>query len=378
MTMILNSIDTQFKISDAGSIFWQRDLTDPRAGEVVAQMKKGDSVLAPSCDVVEAECIKEDDKEAVQKFINEWLQRHVASILEPLFKLKEDNIAQGAPFEIAQKLYEALGILPREELQDLIGAMDDAGRDTLRSKKIRFGPIIVYLPELNKPAMVRLRAQLLTLWQDKALPADTPNDGIVSFSVADKDLDADYYRSIGYPIYGPRSIRVDMLDRLICRVYDSADKGKFKAEHQMAEWLGSNIVDLYAVLEAMGHKKVYDPADVVKEEAKTEEAKADEPAPQEKSEEKSEETPEEKSEAPKEQNPKEQIKPELATFILKSNKPAFKPKAESFKKKKPFKKKDHKKSKSEPRQKVYTAEAQSNPEDNPFAILQQLKSGNKE
>lgn len=358
MKMILNSIDTQFKISDAGGIFWQRDLTDPRAGEMVAQMKKGDSVLAPSCDVIEAECIKDEDKDAVRNFIEGWLHRHVASILEPLFKLKLDDIAQGAPFEIAQKLHDALGILPREELQDLIGAMDDAGRDTLRSKKIRFGPIIVYLPELNKPAMVRLRAQLLTLWQDKTLPAEVPNDGIVSFSVEGKGLDADYYRSIGYPIYGPRSIRVDMLDRLICRVYDSADKGKFKAEHQMAEWLGSNITDLYAVLEAMGHKKVYDPADEVKEET---------PA---------EEKPEEKTETPSEP-PKEQVKPELATFVLKSNKPAFKPKAENFKKKKPFKKKSQK-SKSEPRQKVYTAEAESNPEDNPFAVLQQLKSGNKE
>jgi len=161
------------------------------------------------------------------------------------------------------------------------------------------------------------------------MPADVPNDGIVSFSVEGKELDADYYRSIGYP-------------------------------HQMAEWLGSNIADLYAVLEAMGHKKVHDPADEIKEE----EAKVEETAP------------EEKAESPSEP-PKEQVKPELATFVLKSNKPAFKPKAENFKKKKPFKKKPQK-SKSEPRQKVYTAEAQSNPEDNPFAVLQQLKSGNKE
>jgi ATP-dependent RNA helicase SUPV3L1/SUV3 len=355
--MILNSIDTQFKLAEDGTITWQRDLTDPRAGEAVAKIKKGESVLAPSCDLLPANSTAEEDVVALQKFIEGWLHRHVQATLEPLFKLKEDDIAQGAPYEIAQKLYEALGILPREELQDLIGAMDEDGRNTLRSKKIRFGPIIVYLPELNKPAMVRLRALLLTLWQDKSLPAEAPNDGIVSFSVEGKELDADYYRSIGYPIYGPRSIRVDMLDRLICRVYDSADKGKFRAEHQMAEWLGSNIPDLYAVLEAMGHKKIYDPADEVKEEELVSE----------------ENSLEEKSEPIK-----EQVKPELATFILKSNK-SSKPKVENFKKKKDFKKKDKKsKNKFEPRQKIYTAEAETNPEDNPFAVLQQLKSGNKE
>lgn len=352
MTMILNSIDTQFKLIEDGTITWQRDLTDPRPGEVVAKIKKGESVLAPTCEIVPANSTAQEDVTALQKFIHDWLQRHVHGVLESLFKLKEEDIAKGAPFEIAQKLHDALGILPREDLQDLISVMDEEGRNTLRTKKIRFGPIIVYLPELNKPATVKLRALLLSLWLDKSLPAETPNDGIVSFSVEGKNLDSDYYRSIGYPIYGPRSVRVDMLDRLICRVYDSAVAGKFKAEHQMAEWLGSNIADLYAVLEAMGHKKIHDPADDVKEELK------------------SEETPSE--------DKKDQVKPELATFILKSGK-ASKPKVESFKKKKLFKKKiDKPKHKSEPRQKVYTAEAQSNPEDNPFAILQQLKSGKKE
>lgn len=383
MTMILNSIDTQFKLAEDGTITWQRDLTDPRPGEAVATIQKGESVLTPTCTVIEAECIKDEDKAIVQDFVAARLARYIHSTLEPLFKLKEEDIAQGAPFEIAQKLHDALGILPREELQDLIGAMDEEGRNSLRSKKIRFGPIIVYLPELNKPAMVRLRAMLLSLWQDKTLPAEAPADGIVSFSVADKELDAGYYSSIGYPIYGPRSIRVDMLDRLICRVYDSADKGKFKAEHQMAEWLGSNITDLYAVLEAMGHKKIHDPADDVKheeKEASVDVATEEKPAPEDvKVEVKAEVT----VDAPKEEK-KEQVKPELATFILKSNK-AFKPKAESFNKKPAFKKKSQKPKskqrsgqKSEPRQKVYTAEAKSNPEDNPFAILQQLKSGNKD
>ena len=76
-----------------------------------------------------------------------------------------------------------------------------------------------------------------------SLPAEVPADGIVSFSIKDKDVDADYYRAIGYPVYGPRAMRVDMLDRVVCAVYDGAKDGKFMAQHQMAEWLGSNIED---------------------------------------------------------------------------------------------------------------------------------------
>ena len=258
-----------------------------------------------------------------------------------------------------------------KQLQDLINQMDEEKRATLRTKKIRFGPLIVFLPELNKPAAVRLRALLLMLWNDKPLPAEVPADGIVSFSVEGKDVDQNYYQSIGYPIYGPRSVRVDMLDRVVCAVYDAAKDGQFMAQHQMAEWLGSNIADLYAVLEAMGHAKISDPADEVKEEEKPEsDVKAEE--------------------AQGEETKKEQVKPDLAVFRLKKGK-AIDSKAATrsndklsdVKKfssdKKKFKSKGKKAKDKKPQgQRVYKAEAESNPEDNPFAILQQLKVSNKD
>lgn len=373
--MILNSIDKQLKLAEDGQITWQKDLTNPMAGDPVATIIKGEAVLKPSAALIEGPAIEGAEKEVVLKFIQEWLHRYVAEELAPLFKLKDEDIAEGAPREIAQKLHDALGILPRADLEDLIAQMDEEKRATLRSKKIRFGPLVVFLPELNKPAAVKLRALLLTLWQDKDLPAEKPNDGIVSFSVEGKDIDPDYYRSIGYPVYGPRSIRVDMLDRVICAVYDAANNGKFQAQHQMAEWLGSNITDLYAVLEAMGHTKEYDPADETPKEEAAEQPQAEEIDKQKLSQEERTKLEQEK-------------KPELATFRLKKGK-AIDSKASAQKKnnkfndskfssdKKKFKSKKNKE-KREPRERVYKAEVESKPEDSPFAILQQLKAGNKE
>jgi ATP-dependent RNA helicase SUPV3L1/SUV3 len=270
------------------------------------------------------------------------------------------------------------------------------------------GPLLVFLPELSRPVAVRLRGILLTLWQGKELPAELPKEGIVSFTVADKTIDKDYYRSIGYPVYGPRSIRVDMLDRVVCAVYDGAKDGKFKAEHKMAEWLGSNSLDLYAVLEAMGHTIVHDPAAKKAKEAETPTMEA---------------TPIEEvaaggpSFAPEiieGQQPiavpvvaAEKAKPELATFRLKRGKAnqsaapsperakkTFEKKEKSFSKadKKPHGKKDNEKyakKKDEGRppkrdgrddrdnreDRVYSSNPQKF-EDSPFAILQQLKLGN--
>lgn len=395
-------------LAEDGTIAWQKDLTNPMPGEPVAIVKKGTALLSPDCTLIDASpALEGQDKDVVLKFVQDWLGRYIKTALEPLFNLQADDIADGAAKEIAQKLNEAMGILPRAELQNLIGQMDDDARATLRSKKIRFGPLLVFLPELNKPAAVRLRALLLTLWNDKTLPAEVPADGIVSFSVADKEVDHDYYRAIGYPIYGPRSIRVDMLDRVICEVYDSAKDGKFMAQHKMAEWLGSNIQDLYAVLEAMGHTKESEPVAVEKKSAEeapvkgvTEDAvkdtTEDDPADEAKPVEVTADAPASEDKEivsiviePK----KEPVKPELATFRLKrgkaidskssgsgnANRNSSKKWSSSDKPK--FKSKNHKGKKAprkEPRERVYIAEAKSNPEDSPFAILQQLQMGNKD
>ena len=110
---------------------------------------------------------------------------------------------------IAFQLHEAMGILPRASIEDLIGGLDDAGRAALRQKKVRLGPILVFIPALNKPAGIRLRALLWSLWHGRELPAQLPPDGMTSISVEGKTIDPDYYRAVGYPgvHHGPNSRR---------------------------------------------------------------------------------------------------------------------------------------------------------------------------
>ena len=198
---------------------------------------------------------------------------------------KEDAVSK-----IAAKVYKEMGIVAREDLEEVIAELTPETRAELRTKKIRLGPILIFIPELNKPAAVRLRALLWSLFNGRPLPAQVPADGIVSAEIADEGADPVYYRAIGYPLYGGRAVRIDMLDRVISCIYDHASEGKFQARHEMAEWLGSSIEGLYKVLEAMGHKKIHDPAE--------EAAKAEEEAAKagEDSEKKVEETEEKKDE----------------------------------------------------------------------------------
>lgn len=426
--MIFKSQDKQFSISNTGEIYFQPDPTNPLPGTPVAKIVKGESLLHPKAQSV----LPEGTAEGLAEKFQEWLDKNIEAALEPLFRLVRGEDLTGAAKEIAEKIQGSLGIIPRDDIQDLIAKLDEEGRKALRVRKVRLGPILVFLPELNKPVAVKLRALLLSLWLDRSLPAVCPADGMVSMTVAPgQEIDVNYMRQIGYPVFGPRAVRVDMLDRVICAIYDTAKDGQFQAQHKMAEWLGCNIADLYAVLEAMGHTKVAEPiekklADELKDilptiaepEAAPDVVAAEVPVvpagpaaeqiPSVKEEGSGDATsPEVLAAAVVGDKPKFMAaRPELAMFRLKRHHHAGKPRApkepkilwergkdtsKPFKKDKPqgerkfgddkpkFKKKNFDKDRDDRRddrpERIYTAEPKKK-EDSPFAILQQLKMGN--
>jgi ATP-dependent RNA helicase SUPV3L1/SUV3 len=419
--MILTAQPKQLSLKDEGQIWFQPDPTNPLPGAPIATVKKGETLLQPQVALLPdaelgAKLGEGETPDAATEFIATWLKAHIYTVLEPLFALVTDETLPEPVKPIALKLFAGTGIVPRGDIEDLIAALDPEGRKALRNKKVKLGPLLVFLPDLNRPAAVRLRAVLWSLFNDQTLPAPVPRDGAMSMVIDAANANADFYRAIGYPVYGPRAIRIDMLDRVISAVYDNAKSGKFQAKHQMAEWMGCPIADLYGILEAMGHKHISPPPKIEESvsEVKTEPLPVEEP--------KTEEKPEEKSEVASEVKPekKEQVKPELDWFFLRRGKahtgegetpvrterpPKKEFPKERFEPKKPFSKKGgkdeegegapikfHKKDRkdkdngrdrgdrsrdggkkperqNEPR--VFSAQAA--PSDNPFAVLQNLK-----
>lgn len=356
---MLNVEDKQFSLQGDGHILFQADPTNPLPGAAFAFLQKGDSILKPKVNFLEDHVFSGQDPAALRLHVEAWLGRHIAATLEPLVALENDETLQGSAKGIAFQVYEALGIVPREQLEDLIAGLDQETRRHLRAKHIRLGPILVFIPALNKPAAVRLRALLWGLYNDKTLPMECPKDGIVSFAVDPHTVDRNFYQSVGYPVFGGRAIRIDMLDRVISAVYDTAKDGQFQAQHQMAEWLGSTIEGLYEVLEAMGHRKIHDPAAV--------QAAA--------------ETPAEAPTEPPSETKDPAVKPELATFRLKKGKAfaqgAPKKPAKSDKKPKHKSKKSPEKKPRDDQPKIISAGPKPKLEDSPFAVLEQLKKNAK-
>ena len=393
----------QIKLADDGQILFQADPTNPLPGAPVARVKKGASLLEPDVEAL----IDGIGDEGMQK-LRAWLKYHIFTVLESLMPLASELDAEGPARDIARKLHANMGTMLRADLEGDIAKLDEAGRALLRQKKMRMGPILVFLPALNKPAAVRLRALLWSLWNDKPLPALVPKDGATSAVIADESADAVYYRTIGYPLYAGRAIRVDMLDRLVGEIYDCAKDGKFQAKHKMAEWLGCSVPHLYGVLEALGHKKTHDPADDAVKTAEEKPAESAVPAaavpevtPPAEEGKKEEATPPAAESAPA-APPAAPAKPELSTFTLKKGRAysgARRPprpellspeemkereerrKQRAEKKKsgdrpeKPFKKKKFDKDRGrDDRQDRVFATAKAQPETSPFAALMAMKT----
>jgi ATP-dependent RNA helicase SUPV3L1/SUV3 len=322
--------DKQFKLNEFGQVLFQRDPTNPLPGEVIAVLKKGDSLMGPIVEITTTEIpVSLTDEATALARTQEWLKNYQQTVIGQLVALETAYPAEdeSASAQIVRQVYAALGILPRADVDKLIEGLDQDARRDLRAKRVRLGPILISMPDLTKPAAVKLRAVLWALWNDKALPLTLPPDGMVSVVVDVDAIDQQFYRSIGYPVYGKRAIRVDMLDRVISAIYDNADKGVFKAKHEMAEWLGCPIAELYEILTAMGHTKISDPVDapkadnktdnVVAVEAKAEDVKTEEAAVEAApAAEVSSEAPAEVSAADAPAAPVVAVKPELASFRL--------------------------------------------------------------
>ncbi len=253
----------RYSLADDGQIFFQPDATNPLPGSAVGTVSKGESLLSPTTDYEPA---------------RDWLAIHIRTVLEPLFLLKQEAgegvLPEGSPREIGAQLYDHLGVMHRADLEEQIAKLEPETRKALRSKGVRLGPILVFLPALVKPAAVKMRALLWGVWNGKSLPVARPADGRVSEVIDPASVDRHFYRMIGYPVFGPRAIRIDMLDRVITDIYDTAQAGVFEAKHKYAEWLGTNLDALHAILEAMGHRRMK--ADAVDAPAAEAEAKPEE------------------------------------------------------------------------------------------------------
>lgn len=258
--------DDQFALASDGTLRW--------LGDAIGKLTAADNVLEPRVRLVADDRLAGAARESVQARLDLFIKAHVTKLLGPLFELSQAEDITGIARGIAFQLVEALGVIERQRIAAEMKDLDQNSRASLRKYGVRFGAYHIYLPALLKPGARALASLLWSLKHDNVdLSALTSaqhlaGTGRTSFP-ADKALDRDAYRTLGYRLAGERAVRVDILERLadlirpalawregssLPKPAGAFDGRSFTVTQAMTSLTGSAGEDFASILRALGYR----------------------------------------------------------------------------------------------------------------------------
>lgn len=240
-----NAPDTEIDFTEQGGLMWGTDAV----GKLVA----GPDPLKPQAVAFVDDEAGPDVAARVQRRLQHFIDRKVATLFEPLTAISRDETLTGMARGFGFRLVEAMGIIPRGEVADEVKALDQEARGALRKHGVRFGQFTVFLPLLLKPAPTRLRLVLWSLAQGLAEFPEAPPPGLVTVP-APTGAPRGYFTMAGYRAAGERAIRIDMLERLADLLRSADTRGGFEATPDMLSITGMTLEQFAGLMQGLGYR----------------------------------------------------------------------------------------------------------------------------
>jgi ATP-dependent RNA helicase SUPV3L1/SUV3 len=108
-----------------------------------------------------------------------------------------------------------------------------------------------FMPDMLKPAPIKLRILLYSLFTKTFPDCGPPPEGRVSFDAVD-GVDDSYWIVAGYRRLGQRVMRVDMVERVAALVRTAARAGQFKITDEMLSLAGVSRDQMALMLSDLG------------------------------------------------------------------------------------------------------------------------------
>ena len=234
--------DSEFALTALDQVAWN--------GAPVARLAQGGALLKPRIAPLESDLLVSGEGDRIRDRIVAWLEAEIARTLPMLAAIANarlDGPARGLAFQLA----ESLAPIDRTKVETLIAGLTLPDRHHLARLGVMIGSTYVFLKGLTKPAPLALLRALWRAGREVWGELPLPPAGRVS-TTPDPNIDPAYYTAIGFPVAGPRAIRVDMLDRLIARLQRMTVKGAMPPDPTIAPVLGCGKDEADAVLAALG------------------------------------------------------------------------------------------------------------------------------
>ena len=271
---LLMSDNAAFKFNNDASILWQNNK--------VATLLNSEDIYSPKININNYELLSDEQIKQIELRISEAVQKNIRDIFSESINLEkpildnlkvldkekqntdienegnkeidDNNSLSGKALGIAYQVYEGLGSAKTVNLSMSVNNLSENDKRNLARLGLRLGIETIYLPNLLKPASVKLRALLWSVFNQNFPLNALPPDGRVSV-IIDPDANHEYYRAIGFVPLGKLALRADIAERLSALIRVEARKGKFKINDAMLSIAGSTKIQMEAVLYDMGYIK---------------------------------------------------------------------------------------------------------------------------
>ena len=272
---LLMSDNAAFKFDNHGFILWQNNK--------VASLVNGEDIYSPKINVKPSELLSDEQTKQIQLRIIEAVDANIRNILieainlkDPFLsdidkKSKDDNQnkvesvdqmhantplnSYGKALGIAYEVYEGMGSARTSSLTMSIKNLSDSERTHLAKLGIRLGVETIYLPNLLKPSVIKLRALLWSVFNQNFPKHSYPPDGRVSV-IMDAEANHSFYSAVGFVPLGDLALRADIAERLSALIRVEARSGKFRINDAMLSIAGATKIQMEKILYDLNYIKV--------------------------------------------------------------------------------------------------------------------------
>ena len=236
---------SEISIDNESKIMWKNN--------PIARLKKGNSYLNPSIDIIADDSLNEESKSRLIIFLDKWLANHINEVLGDLIKLTKHQISNQYLRGLIFQLYENNGVIKRSEVDKIVKLIPSEERRKLWGMGIKIGRYHIYLPKMLKPKAVEFRIGLWKIFHNLSEKNKIPKSGL-NFLI-DSRLDKYFLLLCGFEKFKEFFVRIDILEKLFLKIIDKTENKKFKVNAEMMNLLGCSKENFYKLMTYMNYKK---------------------------------------------------------------------------------------------------------------------------
>ena len=249
-------IDTGLiEIKDDFKIYWKEF--------PIAKLITGKDYLNPDIFLIVDDILKNEDKQRLSQFIEEWIKEKINLVLKSLIDLKNLKESNSSIKALAYQLYENNGVIKREVVAEYLKKLGQDERKILRDLGVKFGRYHVFLFRLLKPEAVSLRTLLWKNFNQKDFNLTPPTFGL-NFLNNKNIKNKDFMLLCGFENFDNYYVRIDILERLFVQIINSNPEKdqEIKLIPEMLNLLGCSKDNFKRLIEKMSYKTIEKDKDI--------------------------------------------------------------------------------------------------------------------